>query len=404
MRPAVSPCAGLGGKLFSRAGDDLGFTIIMAAETVFLGGGFAAKYRLGGGNFSVPLQWALGLKKLGRDFVWLELLPASTEGREHDRACIRTFADRMRRHGLGDHWCLLYQNPANPDVHDLGTMKLYGKTRAELEARLAGPNVLLNLSHSLHRPLLERFERRLLCDLDPTEFSYWMSQGLEMGQSSHHEFWTIGLNMNAPDCRMEKNGLNWQTFFPLADTTFYQPQPRPRRAKFTTIGQWYSDSTSAIAVDSEYRDRSKMSKFEQFLPLPRLLPEIEFELAMNFAPGDGEPERLQALGWHTVEPHAVAGSPAAYRRYLASAAGEFTTIKGFDSAWRSGWVSDRAAAFLATGRPVITEDAAVSRYLPEDSGFFEVRTLEEARDALARVVAELAGAVPAGAGDGGRML
>ena len=54
--------------------------------------------------------------------------------------------------------------------------------------------------------------------------------------------------------------------------------------------------------------------------------------------------------------------------------------------WRTGWVSDRAAAFLATGRPVITEDAAVSRYLPAESGFMEVRNLEEAKEAVERTL------------------
>jgi hypothetical protein len=37
--------------------------------TVFLGGGFAAKYLCGGGNFSLPLQWMLvrrsGIRRRG---------------------------------------------------------------------------------------------------------------------------------------------------------------------------------------------------------------------------------------------------------------------------------------------------------------------------------------------------
>jgi hypothetical protein len=32
--------------------------------TIFLGCGFAAKYREDGGVFSVPLQWLLGLRRL----------------------------------------------------------------------------------------------------------------------------------------------------------------------------------------------------------------------------------------------------------------------------------------------------------------------------------------------------
>src|SRR6266498_3221091 len=96
--------------------------------TVFLGGGFAAKYLHGGGNFSVPLE------------------------------CI-------------------------------------GISKRELLDRLAGPNTILNLSYSIHPPLLLKFERRIFCDLDPSEIIYWMTK-MEMGQSYHHEFWTIGLNVH----------------------------------------------------------------------------------------------------------------------------------------------------------------------------------------------------------------
>lgn len=110
------------------------------------------------------------------------------------------------------------------------------------------------------------------------------------------------------------------------------------------------------------------------------------ELAMNLGPGNPERTRLEANGWRMVEPHEVASSPAVYRRYLRNALGEFTAIKGVDCLWQTGWVSDRAAAFLATGRPVITEDAGVSRYLPEQSGFMEIHSLEEARDAIERTL------------------
>ena len=148
--------------------------------TVFLASGFAAKYRLGGGNFSVPLQWALALQRLGRDFVWLEILPASQDPAQ-DRACIRTFRDRLRQHGLENSYCLLYQDPAG-DAQDFAAMRCHGLGRREIEDRLAGPNVLLNLSYSVHPPFLLRFERRLFCDLDPGEISFWMTR-VEMGQS-----------------------------------------------------------------------------------------------------------------------------------------------------------------------------------------------------------------------------
>jgi hypothetical protein len=53
--------------------------------TVFLGGGFAAKYLHGGGNFSVPLQWMLGLRRLKLDAFWLEHLPSEGNTRDDER-------------------------------------------------------------------------------------------------------------------------------------------------------------------------------------------------------------------------------------------------------------------------------------------------------------------------------
>lgn len=145
-------------------------------------------------------------------------------------------------------------------------MRCDGLTKREVRARLAGPNVLLNLAYSLHPPFLLEFERRIFCDLDPSEIF-------------------LG-------CREV----------------------------------WMADSRR------------------------------------------------------------VAQTPPKYRRYLASATAEFTAIKGVDVSWRTGWVSERAAAFLALGRPVITEDTGAAAYLPEESGFCFVHSAAEAAEAARRVL------------------
>src|SRR5205085_59234 len=192
---------------------------VVSIVTIFLGCGFAAKYPEGGGNYSVPLQWMLGLRRLGLDAIWLELLPATADPRE-DESRTRIFQRRLHEHGLKDAYCLLYQKPAD-DLHDLARMRSVGLSPRELQDRLTGPNTLLNLSYSLHPPFLLQFERRIFCDLDPSEIFYWMTK-MEMGQSYHDEFWTIGLNVGAADCRLPSSVLNWRTFFPLADTQLLQ--------------------------------------------------------------------------------------------------------------------------------------------------------------------------------------
>jgi hypothetical protein len=349
--------------------------------TIFLGCGFAAKYREGGGNFSVPLHWMLGVRRLKLDAIWLELLPATSDPRV-DHARINNFQRQLRAHGLAGHYCLLYQKPA-ASTHDLDAIRCIGMSKRALVDRLAGPNTLLNLSYSIHPPFLLQFERRIFCDLDPSEIFYWMTK-MELGQSSHDEFWTIGLNAHRKDCRLPKSTLRWKRFYPLADTKLLQSQPRPRLSKFTTIGQWYW--SGAVEVAGEFPDLSKRVRFEPYLGLPARVPEAQFELAMNISPDDPERSRLQRLGWHVVDPHRVARTPSAYRRYMASGLAEFTAIKGVDVAWQTGWISDRAAAFLALGRPVITEDTGATRYLPRDSGFRFIRNIDEAETAVKEVL------------------
>jgi hypothetical protein len=365
--------------------------------TIFLGCGFAAKYREGGGNFSVPLQWMLGLRRLKLDAIWLELLPA-TDDPLADRLKVQNFKRQLQAHGLAGRYCLLYQKPA-ADTHELEGMSCIGISKRELLDRLTGPNVLLNLAYSIHPSLLLKFERRILCDLDPSEIFYWMTK-MEVGQSYHHEFWTIGLNVNGHDCQLPKavvtavpavqatrlslQRLRWKTFYPLVDTKFFRPRPRLCTPKFTTVGQWYWGG--AVEVAGEFPDLSKRFAFGPYMDLPARVPEARFELAMNIAADDPERERLRLLGWKIVDPHRVARSPQAYQRYLASALAEFTAIKGVDVAWRTGWISDRAAAFLALGRPVITEETAAERYLPAKSGFRFVRSLAEAEAAIREVL------------------
>ena len=168
------------------------------------------------------------------------------------------------------------------DTHDLESFRCIGISKRELLERLSGPNVLLNLANSIHPPLLLEFERRIFCDLDPSEISYWMTK-MEVGQSYHHEFWTIGLNVRGDDCRMPKSALAWKTFYPLVDTKLYRPQSRPRVPKFTTVGQWYWGG--AVEVAGEFPDLSKRFAFEPYLNLPARVPEARFELAMNIADG-----------------------------------------------------------------------------------------------------------------------
>src|SRR5215471_7826742 len=145
----------------------------------------------------------LGLRRLKLDAVWLGVLPGSDDPLA-DRLKVQNFQRQLQAHGLAGRYCLLHQKRAG-DTHELDGMSCIGISKRELLNRLTGPNVLLNLAYSIHPPLLLNFERRIFCDLDPSEIFYWMTK-MEVGQSYHHEFWTIGLNVHGDDCGLPKHG------------------------------------------------------------------------------------------------------------------------------------------------------------------------------------------------------
>lgn len=132
--------------------------------TIFLGCGFAAKYREGGGNFSVPLQWMLGLRRLKLDAIWLELLPGTKDpGADQDR--IENFQRQLRAHGLAGRYCLLHQNSAS-DVHDLADMRCTGMSKRALLDRLAGkPRCSISVTP---------FIRHFFCSLNTGFSAIWI--------------------------------------------------------------------------------------------------------------------------------------------------------------------------------------------------------------------------------------
>src|SRR5690349_15896071 len=109
----------------------------------------------------------LGLRRLKLDAFWLEHLPSEGNPAEDQRK-IENFRRQLRAHGLGDRYCLLYHKKPQ-STHDLDALTCIGMPKRDLLERLAGPNTLLNLSYSLHPPFLLQFERRIFCDLDPSE-------------------------------------------------------------------------------------------------------------------------------------------------------------------------------------------------------------------------------------------
>ena len=133
------------------------------------------------------------------------------------------------------------------------------------------------------------FERRIFCDLDPSEIFYWMTK-MEMGQSHHHEFWTIGLNVHGrrlPVCRNRHPLQRGEHFIRWPIRNFFSRSPGRRSRNSRPSGNGIGAGESRWT--GEFPDLSKKFAFEPYLDLPRRVPEAHFELAMNLNaddPGD----------------------------------------------------------------------------------------------------------------------
>jgi hypothetical protein len=95
--------------------------------------------------------------------------------------------------------------------------------------------------------------------------------------------------------------------------------------------------------------------------------------------------------WNIVNPEAASLSTQAYAQFIQASAGEFTVAKEIYSGLPSGWFSDRSAAYLASGRPVVTQATGFNRWLPTGEGLFSFSTLDQAADALNAIASDYPG-------------
>jgi hypothetical protein len=104
----------------------------------------------------------------------------------------------------------------------------------------------------------------------------------------------------------------------------------------------------------------------------------------------GEEDRslLESHGWHLKDAHGFTSDPWPYRDYVRASRGELTVAKDQNVRLRSGWFSERSALYLASGRPVITQDTGFAKFLPTGEGLFAFNTTEEAVAAVETINAD----------------
>jgi hypothetical protein len=145
-------------------------------------------------------------------------------------------------------------------------------------------------------------------------------------------------------------------------------------APYTTITSWWR---GWVKSEGQSYSNAKRDGFLPFLDLPRQTT-YPLELAISGAAGDGDRSMLEERGWRICDAFDVASAPGDYQRYIQNSRGEFGCVKPSCVRLQNAWVSDRTLCYLASGKPAVIQHTGPSRFLPDSTGIFRFRTLEEA--------------------------
>ncbi len=343
--------------------------------------GYVVRRPLGGGVWPT-LQYALGLLRLGHDVYLLEdsedwgacYDPKRHVTDEDPTYGLEFAAKAFGRNELGERWA----------YYDAHTATWFGPCADRIDDICATADVLINNSGiNPIRPWLANVPHRVYIDTDPAfEQIRQLTDDFRIKRREQHNvFLTLGENIPGGDCDVPDDGIPWQSTRQPVVLDRWNPTPGPVDGKFTTVMLWDS---YAPQERGDHRFGMKSESFEPYFDLPdRTGLTGQLELAVG---GPNVPKsKLRENGWLVIDPLGPTEDPWTYQRYLQQSKAEFTVAKHGYVVSRCGWFSERSAHYLASGRPVITQDTGFGTWLPTGEGLIAFTTPAEAADAIAEV-------------------
>jgi len=325
------------------------------------------------GGAWVRLSWALGLRQLGFDVVFVEqIAPGMCVDRAGQRASfadsanLAWFRQVTEAHGLGGHATLVVGSGE----------RTHGHTYAELIELAGAAELLVNISgHLTLEPVLRGPRRRAYVDLDPGFTQIWHERDAHV-VGGHDAYFTVGANVGRRGCPIPTGDIRWRRVRQPVVLEDWPVAGAGEPSRFTTVASWRGPY--GPLPDRGRRLGLKVHEFRKFWSLPQRAPQ-QFELALEIDRADArDRDELTARRWTVVDPALVAATTESFRDYVTSSGGEFSVAKGIYVETASGWFSDRTVRYLAAGRPALVQDTGFTRELPADAGLLAFRTLGEA--------------------------
>lgn len=341
--------------------------------------GYLVRGPLGGMAWHAA-QYALGLHRLGHDVYFVELTrdypecydPShDTWGNDHEYG--RKFIEGMfGKLGIGDRWAF----------HDSAADEWFGPCSEKIQEICASSDLLLNISGANHlKSYLLDVPIRVYVDTDPAFTQLWHLIYPEKRAETmkHNRFATFAEAVGDPSCRVPDDGFPWVPTRQPVVLDSWPVTPGKRGASFTTVMQWDSyDSVDYEGVSYGL----KSSSFPPYFDLPS-----SAGMSMELAAGSPTVprEKLRENGWSVVDPRAPTKTPWTYQHYIQESKAEFTVAKEAYAKTNCGWFSERSAAYMASGRPVVTQETGFSRVIPSGEGVLGFQSPQQARTALHEV-------------------
>ncbi len=342
-------------------------------ESIVIGAALAHRVGYGGHAWAL-LQYVLGFREIGFEVTVLDRLEPEMLGDVSPDAALAYLRGLLDEED-GVSYCVL----------DADGRSLDGLSREEALARTRAARFLLNVMGFVRDPeLLAAAPRRVFLDIDPGFGQVWRELGLADVFDGHDAFVTVGRNVGRDGCGVPTCGLRWLTI-PHPVVLDRHPVVADGR-DFTSVGSWRGPYDRI-----EYRGRLlglRAHEFRRFAGLPARVA-ASFRLALEIDPSDEEDmEMLRREGWQLVDPNEVASDPASYLRFVQGSRAEFTVAKGIYVELQSGWLGDRTACYLASGKPALVQNTGLESHYPLGEGLVSFSTLDEAVAGVEQILAD----------------
>lgn len=326
------------------------------------------------------LQYVLGLARLGHDVYFLEdsddypgcYNPLTDEMVADPSYGLQFAREAFDRLGLSERWA----------YYDAHTTQWLGPCAGNAPGLCASAELLLNLSGmNPIRPWLAGIPARALVDTDPlfTQIRHLNEPDRRELARCHTSFFTFGENIAPGRSAVPDDGLPWRSTRQPLVMDAWPVTKGPVTGKLTTVMQWDSYRSR------EYGGVRYGMKSDSFLPyigLPERAGPV-FELALGGP--DESRAQLRSKGWHVLDARGPTRDPWIYQDYIRRSKAEFSIAKqGYVTA-RTGWFSERSAAYLASGRPVVVQETGFSDWLKTGAGVLAFDSPEQAAGAIEEI-------------------